>query len=169
MRAATSVAGNTATRWTRPAAAASLGLWGLLHLVGGSSLIAMSGSAGLETLGPNAPTPAPRDSGEAAEALLHFHGLNIAVAGLAVIVLAFAWYRSNRAWHVNVSLGVAVVLDTGLLLFLVAPGLLPASQGLLGPGLLAVAAACYLTHLASHPADRRLSRNPIPSTAKAER
>lgn len=169
MRAATSVTDTTTKGWTRPAAAASLGLWGLLHLVGGTSLITMGASAGLDTLGPNAPTPAPRDSGEAAEALLHFHGLNIAAAGLAVLVLAIAWYRSQRAWQANVSLGVAVVLDTGLLLFLVAPGLLPASQGLLGPGLLAVAAACYLTHLASRPADPRPGPNPIPSTAKAAR
>ena len=168
MRAATSVTDTTTKGWTRPAAAVSLGLWGLLHLVGGTSLITMGANAGLDTLGPNAPTPAPPGSGEAAEALLHFHGLNVAAAGLAVLVLAFGWYRSHRAWQAHVSLGVAVVLDTGLLLFLVAPGLLPASQGLLGPGLLAVAAASYLTHLASRPADPRPGRNPIPATARAE-
>ena len=123
----------TARRWPRPAAAASLGLWGLLHVVGGISLIAMGGGAGLNTLGPNAPTSAPPDSGEVAEALLHFHGLNIAAAGLAVLALALAWYYTHRAWQAMVSLGVAVVLDTGLLVFLVAPGLLPASQGLLRP------------------------------------
>ena len=169
MRSATSVTDTTTKGWTRPAAAVSLGAWGLLHLVGGASLITMGASAGLDTLGPNSPTPAPRDSGEAAEALLHFHGLNIAAAGLAVLVLAFGWYRSHRAWQANVSLGIAVVLDAGLLLFLVAPGLLPVSQGLLGPGLLAVAAACYLAHLASGAAGPGPGRNPIPATAKAER
>lgn len=169
MSAAASVTDTTTRGWTRPAAAVSLGLWGLLHLVGGTSLITMGATAGLDTLGPNAPVPAPRDSGEAAAALLHFHGLNIAAAGLAVLVLAFAWYRSHLAWQAVVSLGVAAVLDAGLLLFLVAPGLLPASQGLLGPGLLGVAAGCYLTRLASRPADARRHRNRIPSTAKAAR
>ena len=152
MSVRTPVIDTTAARWTGPAAAVSLALWGLLHLVGGASLVAMGASEGLNTLGPNASTSAPRDGGEAAEALLHFHGLNIAAAGLAVLLLAFAWHRSHRAWQATVGLGVALVLDSGLLLFLVIPGLLPASQGLLGPGLLVVAAACHLAHLASRPA-----------------
>lgn len=129
------------TRWPRIVAATSLALWGLLHLAGGVSLTSMTATEGLETLGPDAGAPVPEDAGESAAALLHFHGLNVAVAGLAVLVLAIAWSRSRRTWQVVVAIGIAVVLDVGLLLYLVIPGLLPASQGLLGPGLLILGSA----------------------------
>ncbi len=122
-------------------------LWGILHVVGGASLISMEATEGLETLGPNAPTAVPADLGESAAALLHFHGFNVAAGGLAVLTLALAWQRSRSTWQAAVAMGIATVLDIGLLLYIVAPGLLPASQGLLGPGLLVVAVVGYVSHV----------------------
>ncbi len=116
----------------------ALGLWGAVHLVGGATLLPLSGADGLDSLAPNA-TSTPADPGEAAAAVMHFHGFNIAVAGLAVLVLAVLWRRSGRTWQLGVATGLAVVLDVGLVLYLVGPGLLPPSQGLPGLGLLAVA------------------------------
>ena len=119
-------------------ATVALALWGAVHLVGGAALLQLSGAEGLESLAPNAAAPS-EDAGQAAAALVHFHGFNIAAAGLAVLVLAIVWRRSGRGWQLGVALGLAVVLDVGLVLFLVGPGLLPLSQGSPGLALLAVA------------------------------
>ncbi len=137
-------------QWGRLTTTTGLALWGAVHVVGGASMVPMSGKEGLDTLAPNATTLAPDPVGESAAALVQFHGLNIALAGLAVLVLAVAWHRTRLQWQVLVAIGIATALDLGLLIFLVAPGLLPPSQGMLGPALLAVALAGYAAHLSRH-------------------
>lgn len=147
----TTTAATAPTRqWARSTATAGLALWGLLHVVGGASMVPMSGKEGLDTLAPTATTLAPDPAGDAAAALVHFHGLNIALAGVGVLVLALAWHRTRLQWQLWVAIGIATALDLGLLIFLVAPGLLPASQGLLGPGLLAMALTGYAAHQTRH-------------------
>lgn len=127
---------NRSGTWQGRVAAVVLGLWGLLHVIGGASLLFFDGREGLETLAPDAPPPASGTSLEAAAAIVHFHGLNIALGGMAVLALAAWWAMRGQTWQLGVALAVAVALDIGLLAYLVAPGHLPASQGLLGPSLL---------------------------------
>jgi hypothetical protein len=122
-----------------------LAIWGLVHVVGGVSLMVADVADGLEALGPDAADSVPAVPGDTTAGLLRFHGLNVALGGLAVLVLTVAWWRSRRRWQLDVALAIAVALDLGLLLFLVVPGLLPLSDGLLGPLLLVVAlvGACW--------------------------
>ncbi len=127
--------------WSDRMAAGSLGLWGAVHVVGGVSLATMTATEGLETLGPNAATPAPASPGDAASALLHFHGFNIAVAGVVVLVLAVTWLRGGAGWQLGVALALALALDVGLVLYLLGPGLMPVVEGLPGPALLLLAVA----------------------------
>lgn len=126
--------------WSNRATWAALGLWGVIHVIGGASLLAASTTDGLDTLAPDAATAAPITPGDGAEAVLRFHGLNIVLGGLAVLVLIVWWTRSHVRWRRDVALTTAIALDIGLIVFLVGPGLLPASQGLLGPLLVVIAA-----------------------------
>ncbi len=119
----------------------ALVVWGLVHVVGGGMLMAADAVEGLRSLGPNVLATVPDAPGEAALALVRFHGLNIALGGLAVLVLALAWARSRRRWQLDVALGVTIALDLGLLIYLVGPGVMPLSQGLIGPVLVALALA----------------------------
>jgi hypothetical protein len=113
--------------------------WGIVHVVGGISLLVSDTTTGLETLGPNASASVPPMPGEAAESLLRFHSLNILFGGLAVLGLAIAWWRRRNRWQLDVAVTVAAALDVGLIAFLVIPGVLPANQGLIGPTLVVVA------------------------------
>lgn len=130
--------------WSTRATLAALGLWGAVHIVGGASLLVTSTTDGLDTLAPEAASAAPSVPGEGAEALLRFHALNIALGGLAVLVLIVWWARSAVQWRRDVALATAIALDIGLVAFLVGPGLLPAGQGLIGPVLVAVAAGAVV-------------------------
>lgn len=131
--------------WSHRATWAALGLWGATHVIGGTSLLVASTTEGIDTLAPDAATPAPVAPGEGAEALLRFHALNIVLGGLAVLVLIVWWARRRVRWHRDVALATAIVLDIGLIAFLVGPGLLPADQGLIGPLLVVVAAGAIAT------------------------
>jgi hypothetical protein len=112
--------------------------WGVVHVAGGISLLVSDTSTGLETLGPNASDSVPAMPGEAAESLLRFHSLNILLGGIAVLGLAIAWWRTRNRWQLDVAVTVAAALDIGLIAFLVIPGVLPASQGLIGPTLVVI-------------------------------
>jgi hypothetical protein len=129
----------TGRRWSAPLAAAGLVLWGLIHIAGGISLLVADTADGLQTLGPNAADTVPAAPGRAAASLLRFHGLNIAFAGAAVLGLALAWWRYRSRWPLDVAIATAAALDVGLIMVLVAPGVLPATQGLIGPLLVIVA------------------------------
>lgn len=133
----------------RTAALLSLGAWGALHVVGGLALAvtaaADSGHAALQTLGSAAPAAQlPDPAGPVVEALIGFHGFNIAVAGAAVLWLAAG--RARRAWPAGVSpaLALVVVLDVGLVAFLLAPGHMLVADGMFGPVLAVVAVAASL-------------------------
>jgi hypothetical protein len=119
----------------------ALGLWGVVHVAGGASLLAVEAGSGLEALGPSAADSVPADPGAVTEGLLRFHALNVLLGGVAVVALAVAWWRARRAWHLVVALGVVFALDAGLLAFMVVPGLLPVTQGLIGPVLALLATA----------------------------
>lgn len=135
----------------------ALALWGLVHVIGGVSLLVADTGDGLGTLGPNATASVPNNPGDTAEALLRFHSLNIVLGGIAVLGLTAAWWRTRHRWQLDVAIAVAAALDVGLIAFFVIPEVLPANQGLIGPVLAIVAAAAAIS----------LHRHPQPSQATA--
>ena len=135
----------------------ALALWGLVHVIGGASLLVADAGDGLETLGPNATGSVPNEPGDAVEALLRFHSLNIALGGIAVLGLIAAWWRTRHRWQLDVAVTVAAALDVGLIAFFVIPDMLPANQGLIGPVLVIVAVAAVIS----------VHRHPQPSQAMA--
>lgn len=126
--------------WAARIAMTGLLLWGLVHIAGGLSLLVAGTVDGLETLGPNATDSVPATPGDTAAGLLRFHSLNIAIGGIAVTGLVVTWWRRRTRWQLDVALAVAAALDIGLVAYLVIPGILPASQGLIGPVLVAISA-----------------------------
>lgn len=130
--------------WSARLALAGLGAWGLIHIAGGVSLLAADTTEALDTLAPNATTAAPDSLGDATTAVVRFHALNIALGGVAVLLLAVLWYRHRRRWMRDAALGIAVTLDVGLVVFLVGPGLLPVSQGFIGPALVVFVVATII-------------------------
>ena len=129
----------TQRRFARWVTFVSLMVWGAIHVAGGVALLTADTTDGLRTLGSRVADSVPLDPGSAASGLLQFHGLNIALAGAAVAILAVSWFRSGVRWRLDVSLAVAIGFDIGLILFLVLPGLLPPSEGLIGPALALIA------------------------------
>ena len=140
--------GRTRRRWLHTLTAASLIGWGGLHVVGGVALIAESrqGAGGaLAVLGSAvalSPDQAPAgDTARVAAALVGFHGLNVAVAGAAVVLLAILGRRRRRRDAIAAALVVAAVMDSGLTVFLLVPGLMSPADGAAGLVLLAAAMA----------------------------
>ena len=129
------------TSWAGWVVLTALLFWGAVHIAGGISLLIADATDGLETLGPNVTDTVPTDPGDAAQALLRFHSLNIALGGVAVLALAVSWWRERKRWQLHVAVVVAAALDVGLIAFFVVPNVLPASQGLIGPVLVLVAVA----------------------------
>lgn len=126
------------------AVATVLGLWGVIHIAGGLSLLVDGSADALRTLGPNSTDSVPALPGEATAALVRFHSLNILLGGVAVLGLSIAWWRSRTDWQLACAVGIAAALDIGLIAFMVLPGILPADQGLIGPVLVAIAAIAAL-------------------------
>lgn len=136
-------------RWPFRLTVAALVGWGTIHVLGGITLLVGNVVDGLETLGPDAKDTVPTVPGEATEGLLRFHALNVLIGGIAVLALTAMWWHRPSSRSLEAAVAVAVALDLGLLAFLVLPGTLPPSQGLIGPVLMAVAGvAAVLTRRA---------------------
>jgi hypothetical protein len=135
-------------RW-QTATVGSLALWGALHVVGGVLLVVDAshdgGRAALESLGSAAAAAEMGgEPGAVTQAVLGFHGFNLAVAGLAVLALAVTIVRTSWPRGVTTALAVETVLDLGLIVFLLGPGHMALSDGLAGPALLVVGGASAL-------------------------
>jgi hypothetical protein len=122
-------------------------LWGLLHVVGGAALVATTllhgGRAALESLGSAASSPGiASEPGPVAEAVISFHGFDILLAGIAVLVLALWVMRSEFPRGVTTAFLIETVLDLGLVVFLIGPGHMRVADGIWGPLLLVVGVAC---------------------------
>ncbi len=132
------------TRWERPTTVALL-LWGLLHIVGGASMMAMAAAdplAALRSLGSAAPSgDFPTDPGPVTQAVVGFHGLNLFFAGLAVTILSVAWSWRRYPRGVPTSLLIATAADVGLVAYLLIPGSMKLTDGVWGPLLLVLAVA----------------------------
>lgn len=113
------------------------GLWGVLHIIGGFSLVSAaltSGTVFLENFGGGAIIDAAN-----AEAIFAFHGFNIAWIGLVVLVSAIKlnWNNSRVGYWFNAIL--AGFSDLGLLVFLMLPGHIAIAEGMIGIILFAIA------------------------------
>lgn len=133
-----------AGRWMRLTTVALL-LWGLLHVVGGASLMVAAASdppAALRSLGSAAMAgDLPADPGRVTQAVIGFHGLNLLWAGLAVTILSLVWTWRRYPRGVPTSLFIAAAADIGLIVYLLIPGLMNVYEGVWGPLLLAIAVA----------------------------
>lgn len=132
-----------AGRAPRVVALVALSLWGLSHVLGGLSLVVSTARYGpaqaLADLGTAAPdSEVPADPGEVVAGLLRFHGLDVAAAGLAVLLVTVLVSRVRWPSGVSTSLLLVVVLDVGLVTTFLLPGLL-GPEGLVGPVLGVVA------------------------------
>ncbi len=114
----------------------------LLHVVAASRQGAAEGLASLGSVVTVTAAGAPTgDGARVTAAVVGFHGLDVAAAGVAVLVLAVLAARGGRGavGAVGAALVVAAVLDVGLAVFLLLPGLMSAAEGAWGIGLLGVA------------------------------
>jgi hypothetical protein len=95
-------------------------------------------AAALTMLGSASSAAIPTDPGDIVGALVGFHGMNVAFAGLAVLGLA-VW--SWRRWPAGIptALAIAAVADLGLVVYLLKPGHMAIADGTPGPVLLGVA------------------------------
>jgi hypothetical protein len=120
-------------------------LWGLLHIVGGATMAFTQGADVLKLIGSSlAASELPDKVDPATSGILKFHGYNMLWLGVLVTILAIGmWQRADptRFW---ISMFVVGAADIGLVLFLLAPGVMAPGDGWAGP-LLWVLAACFGT------------------------
>lgn len=115
------------------------GLWGILHVIGGGSILAAlseSPEAGFAVYRDSA-GPFPAIAGS----ILGYLAFLIVAAGLAVTFFAWRLNWRNSALGLGVNTAVAGVLDVGLLVFLLRPGYVSLGEASIGIGLLILAAA----------------------------
>jgi hypothetical protein len=124
--------------------AASYVLWGLLHVVGGGSLLAALNAAGpkaaLAAMASGvSPEAIPVHADPATAAVLAFHFWNLTWIGALVagIGAVLNWRGSRPGFWINLALVAAT--DAGLFAFLLVPGVLSAAEGSIGLTLGAVA------------------------------
>lgn len=123
-------------------AVGSLVLWGLIHLAGGAVMVVASTTTPMDALATFATVPTVPFTGALASAITHlvgFHGFNIAAAGIATMVLAWRT-RRGAAPGLLAPLVIASIADLGLVVFFLAPGVMPWVDGAPGLVLLAIAA-----------------------------
>lgn len=119
--------------------AAFFGLWGLLHVVGGSAILAAALGGG----------PAAgyafyeQSAGEypaVAGAILAMNSFTIAWVGALVIVIAATMNWRNNCTGFALNLVLAGLMDVALVVFLLAPGFVTTRDAMLGISLLVIAA-----------------------------
>lgn len=115
------------------------GLWGLLHVVGGSAILAATLGGG-----PAAGFAFYEQSGgdftPLAGAILAMNSFTIAWVGALVLVVAATmnWRNDRKGFLLNLVL--AGLMDVALVVFLLAPGFVTLGDAMLGIGLLLIAA-----------------------------
>lgn len=114
------------------------GLWGILHIVGGASILAALGSspeAGFAYY-QDAAGPFPAIAGR----ILGFLAFLITIAGLAVTIIAWRLNWKNSAVGLALNTAIAGVMDAGLIYFLLLPAHVSLPEASVGIGLLLAAA-----------------------------
>jgi hypothetical protein len=114
------------------------GLWGLLHLVGGSAILAAalgSGPAAGYAFYEQSAGAYPAVAG----AILAMNSFTIAWVGALVIVIAVTRNWRNECSGFALNLVLAGLMDVALVVFLLAPGYVTPGDALLGISLLVLA------------------------------
>ncbi|MBL8018570.1 MAG: hypothetical protein JNM27_02810 [Leptospirales bacterium] len=120
-------------------------LWGLVHILGGTAMLHASQNppefismlSGVQADSANAPA----DMELISKNVFAFHSFNIAWMGVLAVSIAalLNWKNSGAGFWINLSLvGLA---DTGLIIFMVIPGVIKISDAWIGPTLFAFALA----------------------------
>lgn len=138
---------------TARAAAVLYALWGIVHVAGGLYQVITLRAGGATALaalltGSTAGVPVPPVPG-AAEAFMGMAAANIALIGAAVTAVALLNWRNTAAGYWT-NLVLAGGTDLTLVAFLLAPGVMAWSDGLLGLGLF-IPAAVLATLARRHP------------------
>jgi hypothetical protein len=110
-------------------------LWGILHIIGGISILAAeSPNAQLAMFGTAVPADLlPANPGEVVHAALSFHAFNLAWFGVFALLVGVLmnWRNSRLGYWLN--FGVVAVADIGLFIFLILPGHMALADGSPGP------------------------------------
>jgi hypothetical protein len=117
------------------------GLWGLLHLVGGSAILAATLGSGPDAgfaFYQMADGPFPPLAG----AILAMNSFTIAWVGALVTVIALTRNWRNECSGFALNLTLAGLMDVALVVFLLAPGYVTIGNALNGISLLVIAATC---------------------------
>jgi len=146
-------------------------LWGLLHVLGGASLLATWRADGAAELmrayGSSVAGTIPADLPAVVGAIGAFHAFNLLWIGALVTGLAVTWGWKGRAAGLWLSLILAGAADLGLVLFLLLPGHMPWAEGAPGLVLFVPAALCSLLGLiASGPVSRRTRTSSAPARSR---
>lgn len=122
-------------------------LWGLLHIVGGGAILAAlgdgpaAGYAMYEKASGNYPP--------AAGGILGYAAFSIFWTGLLVTIVAVAMNWRNRPLGAWVNIALAGGADIGLVLYLMIPGYVALSSGMMGISLFVLGAGFSLAGLAA--------------------
>lgn len=122
------------TPLTARVGAVAFGLWGLLHLAGGATiLLALTDdpAAGFAVY-----QGAAASYDALAGQILAYLAFILGIAGLAVIAIAILLNWRNSAPGLAINTAIAGVLDLGLIIFLALPGFVTWPEAFLGIGLL---------------------------------
>ncbi|HNR15279.1 MAG TPA: hypothetical protein PKG90_01305 [Chitinophagaceae bacterium] len=114
------------------------GIWGLIHVAGGAMLLADATSdtptKALVSIGSAFPeSEIPAVTHPASAGVLAFHSFNLLWMGLVVAIVAFTmnWKNSKPEFWLNTAIiGFA---DIGLIVFMLAPGIVKFEEGIIGP------------------------------------
>jgi hypothetical protein len=119
-------------------------LWGLVHIVGGFAMLAALRSSGGEAvfrmLATADPGAVPESLPDIVSSVVGFHSWNLLWLGALVTAVAVTlnWKNSRAGFWVNLTLAGAA--DAGLVAFMLAPGYMGLSDGMIGIVLFALAA-----------------------------
>jgi hypothetical protein len=118
--------------------AVTYGIWGLIHVAGGAILLADAVSdnptKALVSIGSAFPeSEIPAVTHPASAGVLAFHSFNLLWMGLVVAIVAITmnWKNSKSGFWFNTAIiGFA---DIGLIIFMLAPGIVKFEEGIIGP------------------------------------
>lgn len=115
-------------------------IWGVIHIIGGGQLLALSLSDNptdaLIGFGSGLPvSEIPHIHDPATISVLAFHSFDLLWMGILVLIISISmnWKNSKTGFLINSAIiGFA---DIGLVLFMLAPGIVKFEEGMIGPAL----------------------------------
>lgn len=122
-------------------------LWGVVHVIGGMSILAAwmeRGAAGvIDVMG--GPSGAVMDGSALLSGVAGYHFFNIGWIGAVVTVIAVTLNWSNSKAGCWFNLALVGLLDAGLIIFMLIPGHISWGEGMIGLGLFVPAAIFTIT------------------------